>query len=81
MALPFYNLEVWTTGAISPQEALAQAAKILRDHLVIFLNVVDEAVEKEQVVAEKEIPYFSQISEEMRGRAKEEMRGRAKITN
>jgi DNA-directed RNA polymerase subunit alpha len=55
------NLEVWTTGAISPQEALAQAAKILRDHLVIFLNVVDEAVEKEQVVAKKEIPYFSQI--------------------
>jgi DNA-directed RNA polymerase subunit alpha len=55
------NLEVWTTGALSPQEALAQAAKILRDHLVIFLNVVDEAVEKEQVVAKKEIPYFSQI--------------------
>jgi DNA-directed RNA polymerase subunit alpha len=55
------NLEVWTTGAISPQEALAQAAKIMRDHLVIFLNVVDEAVEKEQVVAKKEIPYFSQI--------------------
>jgi DNA-directed RNA polymerase subunit alpha len=55
------NLEVWTTGAISPQDALAQAAKILRDHLVIFLNVVDEAVEKEQVVAKKEIPYFSQI--------------------
>jgi len=55
------NLEVWTTGAISPPDALAQAAKILRDHLVIFLKVVDEVVEKEQVVAKKEIPYFSQI--------------------
>jgi len=55
------NLELWTTGAISPQDALAQAAKILRDHLVIFLNIVDEAVEREQVVAKKEIPYFSQI--------------------
>ncbi len=55
------NLELWTTGAISPQDALGQAAKILRDHLVIFLNIVDEAVEKEQVTAKKEIPYFSQI--------------------
>lgn len=55
------NLEIWTTGAISPQEALAQAAKILRDHLVIFLNVVDEPTEKEQIVAKKEIPHFTQI--------------------
>ncbi len=55
------NLEIWTTGAISPQDALAQAAKLLRDHLVIFLTVVDEAVEREQVIAKKEIPYFSQL--------------------
>ena len=54
------NLEIWTTGAISPSEALAQAAKILRDHLVIFLNFVDEPMEREQVKAKKEIPYFSQ---------------------
>ena len=32
------TLEIWTTGARSPQDALAQAAKILRTHLVIFLN-------------------------------------------
>jgi DNA-directed RNA polymerase subunit alpha len=55
------NLEVWTTGAITPPDALAQAAKILRDHLVIFLHVVDEPLEKEQVIAKKEIPYISQI--------------------
>jgi DNA-directed RNA polymerase subunit alpha len=55
------NLEVWTTGSISPMDALAQAAKIMRDHLVIFLNIVDEPMEREQVAAKKEIPYLSQL--------------------
>jgi len=55
------TLEVWTTGAISPQDALAQAAKILRSHLVIFLNIVDEPAELESAPAKKEIPYFSQL--------------------
>ncbi len=54
------NLETWTTGSISPTDALAQAAKIMRDHLVIFLNIVDEPMEREQVAAKKEIPYLSQ---------------------
>jgi DNA-directed RNA polymerase subunit alpha len=55
------TLEIWTTGAVAPIEALAQAAKILRDHLVIFLNVVDEPLEKEPAAAKREIPYMSQI--------------------
>jgi DNA-directed RNA polymerase subunit alpha len=55
------TIEIWTTGAIRPTDALSQAAKLLRDHMVIFLNVVDEPLEKEQVTAKKEIPYLSQI--------------------
>jgi DNA-directed RNA polymerase subunit alpha len=55
------TLEIWTTGAVAPIEALAQAAKILRDHLVIFLNVVDEPLEREPAAAKREIPYMSQI--------------------
>jgi len=55
------TLEIWTTGAIRPTDALNQAAKLLRDHMVIFLNVVDEPLEKEQVAAKKEIPYLTQI--------------------
>jgi DNA-directed RNA polymerase subunit alpha len=55
------TMEIWTSGAISPQDALAQAAKILRDHLVIFLNIVDEPLIREQAPVKKEIPYFSQI--------------------
>lgn len=54
-------LEVWTTGAVTPQDAVSQAAKILRDHLVIFLNIVDEPMEKEKIPSKQEIPYFSQI--------------------
>ncbi len=53
-------LEIWTTGAIRPADALSQAAKIMRDHLGIFLNIVDEPLEKEQAPTKKEIPYLGQ---------------------
>jgi len=55
------TIEAWTTGALTPQDALAQAAKILRDHLVIFLSIVDEPIQKERIPAKKEIPYMSQV--------------------
>ena len=32
------TLEVWTNGAISPQDAVAHAAKILKDQMAIFIN-------------------------------------------
>jgi len=42
------TLEVWTNGAISPQDAIGQAAKLLKDHMSIFINFeeVPEAVEE-----------------------------------
>ncbi|HQO76346.1 MAG TPA: DNA-directed RNA polymerase subunit alpha [Candidatus Saccharicenans sp.] len=51
------TLEVWTNGAIKPGDAISQAAKILREHLSIFLNIVDEPMPKEAATATKEIPY------------------------
>jgi len=54
------TLEVWTTGALRPMDALSQAAKIMRDHLGIFLNVVDEPLERDQAPAKKDIPYLLQ---------------------
>jgi DNA-directed RNA polymerase subunit alpha len=54
-------LEIWTTGSIRPADALSQASKILRDHLTIFLNIVDEPFEKEQAPTKKEIPYLEKI--------------------
>jgi DNA-directed RNA polymerase subunit alpha len=32
------TLEVWTNGAITPPDAVAMAAKILKDHMSIFIN-------------------------------------------
>lgn len=40
------NLEVWTNGAIAPQDAVAMAAKLLKDHMAIFINF-EEAPEEE----------------------------------
>ena len=36
------NLDIWTNGCLSPQDAVAQAAKILKDHLYIFINFEEE---------------------------------------
>jgi len=55
------SLEIWTNGAIKPQDALANAAKIMRDHMSIFLNFVDEPVEAETGTGKGEIPYLNQI--------------------
>ena len=32
------TIEVWTNGAISPQDAIGQASKLLKDHMTIFIN-------------------------------------------
>ena len=32
------TLEVWTNGAISPQDSIGYAAKLLKDHMTIFIN-------------------------------------------
>lgn len=55
------TMEIWTTGAITPGDALSKAAKILRNHLAIFLNFADEPMESDQAPTKKEIPYISQI--------------------
>ncbi|MCB1156407.1 MAG: DNA-directed RNA polymerase subunit alpha [Leptospiraceae bacterium] len=40
------SLEIWTDGSISPEDALAQAAKIVKDHLTIFINFEEEVEEE-----------------------------------
>jgi len=49
------TLEVWTTGAVLPEDAVALAAKILKDQVQIFINF-DEEVEPEEVHEEKTEP-------------------------
>jgi DNA-directed RNA polymerase subunit alpha len=36
------NLEVWTDGSLNPEEAIAHAAKILKDQLSIFITFEEE---------------------------------------
>jgi len=37
------TLEVWTNGALPPQDAIGLAAKLLKDHMTIFINFEEEA--------------------------------------
>ncbi len=37
-------MEIWTDGRIKPDDALGYAAKILKDHLTIFINFEEEPV-------------------------------------
>jgi DNA-directed RNA polymerase subunit alpha len=39
------TLEVWTNGSITPQDAVAQAAKLLKDHMTIFINFEEKLEE------------------------------------
>ncbi|MCZ8343877.1 MAG: DNA-directed RNA polymerase subunit alpha [Leptospira sp.] len=46
------TMEVWTDGSISPEDAVAQAAKILKDHLTVFINFEEEIEEEEEELDE-----------------------------
>ncbi|MBW1971358.1 MAG: DNA-directed RNA polymerase subunit alpha [Deltaproteobacteria bacterium] len=48
------TLEVWTNGAVHPEDAVAYAAKILRDQLNIFVNFKEEEPEEKKKEKEKE---------------------------
>jgi DNA-directed RNA polymerase subunit alpha len=46
------TLEVWTNGAVAPQDAIGFAAKLLKDHMSIFINF-EEVVEATEETAER----------------------------
>ena len=48
------TLDVWTNGAIAPADAVGLAAKLLKDHMNIFINF-EEAPEAEEIVPERVI--------------------------
>jgi DNA-directed RNA polymerase subunit alpha len=45
-------LEIWTDGSISPDDALAHAAKIIKDHMTIFINFEEEVEEEIEEIDE-----------------------------
>ena len=36
------TIEVWTNGAISPQDAIGQAARLFKEHMGVFINFEEE---------------------------------------
>jgi len=48
------TLEVWTDGSVKPEDAVAYAAKILKEQLTIFINFDEEAEPSEEVEVEEE---------------------------
>ncbi len=48
-------LEIWTNGAVHPSDALSQAARILRDHMELFIAPGEGLEETEEARQEKEI--------------------------
>jgi DNA-directed RNA polymerase subunit alpha len=54
------TLEVWTNGAVSPQDAIGYAAKLLKDHMSIFINF-EELPEASEDISEHGMDKISEI--------------------
>lgn len=48
------TLEVWTDGSIRPEEAVSLGAKIMTEHLMLFVGLTDEAKDAEIMVEKEE---------------------------
>ena len=47
------TLEVWTNGTVSPEDAVAFAAKILKDQMSVFVNFDEEEVDAIPIIEEE----------------------------
>ncbi len=54
------TIEVWTNGAISPQDSIGQAAKLLKDHMTIFINF-EELPEAAEEPAERAMNQMNEV--------------------
>ncbi|MFB3828101.1 MAG: DNA-directed RNA polymerase subunit alpha [Bryobacteraceae bacterium] len=54
------TLEVWTNGAISPQDSIGYAAKLLKDHMSIFINF-EEVPEQPEEIADRGMDKMNEI--------------------
>jgi DNA-directed RNA polymerase subunit alpha len=54
------TLEVWTNGAVSPQDSIGFAAKLLKDHMSIFINF-EEVPEMTEEISERGMDKMGEI--------------------
>jgi len=52
------TMEIWTDGSLKPDDALAYAAKILKDQLTVFINFEEQVETSEEEVREE--PAFNE---------------------
>jgi DNA-directed RNA polymerase subunit alpha len=57
------TLEVWTNGSVAPNDAVSLAAKLVRDHLNIFINIDDE--DEESMDPSAEVPRLGVANEHL----------------
>ncbi|MBF0287189.1 MAG: DNA-directed RNA polymerase subunit alpha [SAR324 cluster bacterium] len=51
--------ELWSNGSVTPDDAIAYASKILKEHMDIFINFDEKAVEPEPE-EEEDVPKFNE---------------------
>jgi DNA-directed RNA polymerase subunit alpha len=56
------SLEVWTNGAVTPQDAIALGAKLLKDHMAIFINFEEASDELIDVGGDDNERLYEQLS-------------------
>jgi DNA-directed RNA polymerase subunit alpha len=49
-------LEVWTNGSVTPEYAIGLAAKLIKDHMAIFINFEEEIHEQPEPIIQKVAP-------------------------
>jgi len=62
------TLEVWTNGAITPQDAIGLASKLVKDHMSIFINFEEQPDLPEEVIqdyADPRLEYLDRSVEEL----------------
>ncbi|HZK54158.1 MAG TPA: DNA-directed RNA polymerase subunit alpha [Desulfosporosinus sp.] len=50
------TLEVWSNGSITPEKATSEAARIMHDHLNLFMGLTDQVDDVEVIVEKEEEP-------------------------
>ena len=55
-------MELWTDGSISPEDAVAHAAKIVKDHMQVFINFDEEPEQVQPQVDEKKLKMITNLA-------------------
>ena len=67
------QLEVWTNGSVTPEHAVGLAAKLIKDHMAIFINFEEEHSEQEEAVRPAIVATVTSISPDHLDKSVEEL--------